>query len=257
MGRVQDKVAIITGAASGVGAEDARLLAAEGARVVLTDINVQAGAALAAELGERALFIAHDIADENQWQQVIATTEQHFGGLDVLVNNAAILRAGNLADTDLAQWQMIQSTNAQGYFLGCKYALGAMQRRGGGSIINMSSLAAVMGMSAFLAYSAAKGAVSAMTRSIAAYCKQQELPIRCNAVCPDGIRTPMIVDMHKHAAPGQLPQPSTPQDMKKALSRMAEPRDIANLVLFLASDESRFFNGAELRVDNGWSVWGD
>lgn len=250
MQRVEGKVCIITGAASGIGREDALLLASEGARVVLTDLNEEAGRQVAAEIGTNALFIRHDIASENDWQHVVKTTLEHFGRLDVLVNNAAILALGSIEDTSLELWQKVQKINGDGYFLGCKYAIQAMKETGGGSIINMSSVAALGAMPMFCAYSASKGAVAAMTRSIALHCKQQGYRIRCNSVHPDGVNTPMTQAL----AGGQaIPQETLDQD---PMNRMAAPRDIANVVLFLATDESRFVNGAEIRVDNAQLISG-
>ena len=250
MQRVEGKVCIITGAASGIGREDALLLAREGAKVVLTDLNEEAGRQVAAEIGANALFIRHDIASESDWQQVVKTTVEHFGRLDVLVNNAAILALGSIEDTTLELWQKVQKINGEGYFLGCKYAIQAMKETGGGSIINMSSVAALGAMPMFCAYSASKGAVAAMTRSIALHCKQQGYRIRCNSVHPDGVNTPMTQAL----AGGQpIPQEALEQD---PMNRMAAPRDIANVVLFLAADESRFVNGAEIRVDNAQLISG-
>ena len=250
MQRVEGKVCIITGAASGIGREDALLLAREGAKVVLTDLNEEAGRQAAAEIGANALFIRHDIASESDWQHVVKTTVEHFGRLDVLVNNAAILALGSIEDTTLELWQKVQKINGEGYFLGCKYAIQAMKESGGGSIINMSSVAALGAMPMFCAYSASKGAVAAMTRSIALHCKQQGYRIRCNSVHPDGVNTPMTQAL----AGGQpIPQEALDQD---PMNRMAAPRDIANVVLFLATDESRFVNGAEIRVDNAQLISG-
>jgi 3(or 17)beta-hydroxysteroid dehydrogenase len=250
MQRVEGKVCIITGAASGIGREDALLLAREGAKVVLTDLNKEAGRQVAAEIGANALFIRHDIASESDWQNVVKTTVEHFGRLDVLVNNAAILALGSIEDTTLELWQKVQKINGEGYFLGCKYAIQAMKETGGGSIINMSSVAALGAMPMFCAYSASKGAVAAMTRSIALHCKQQGYRIRCNSVHPDGVNTPMTQAL----AGGQpIPQEALDQD---PMNRMAAPRDIANVVLFLATDESRFVNGAEIRVDNAQLISG-
>ncbi|MGZ9739738.1 glucose 1-dehydrogenase [Pseudomonas sp. GNP012] len=250
MQRVEGKVCIITGAASGIGREDALLLAREGAKVVLTDLNEEAGRQAAAEIGANALFIRHDIASESDWQHVVKTTVEHFGRLDVLVNNAAILALGSIEDTTLELWQKVQKINGDGYFLGCKYAIQAMKESGGGSIINMSSVAALGAMPMFCAYSASKGAVAAMTRSIALHCKQQGYRIRCNSVHPDGVNTPMTQAL----AGGQpIPQQALDQD---PMNRMAAPRDIANVVLFLATDESRFVNGAEIRVDNAQLISG-
>jgi 3(or 17)beta-hydroxysteroid dehydrogenase len=255
MGRVQDKVAIITGAASGVGKEDAILLAKEGAKVVLTDLNEEAGRAVAASIGaEQALFLKQDISSEDDWKAVIQSTTDKFGGVDVLVNNAGILQYGTIEDTELAQWRKVMQINADGYFLGCKYGVAAMKGRKSGSIINMSSIAAVSGMSAFCAYSASKGAVAALTRNVAVHCRRFNFNIRCNSVHPDGIKTPMIANLHGTLKPGQMPEV---KDLKQAMSRMAEAKDIANLVLFLASEESRFINGAELNIDNAWRIWSD
>ena len=257
MGRVANKVAIVTGAASGVGKEDALVLAREGAKVVLTDVNEEAGQAVARQIGaEQALFVKHDIADEQQWKDVIARTEEKFGGLDIVVNNAAILIYGNIEDTNLADWQKIQRVNSDGYFLGCHYGLKAMRKRPSGSIVNMSSMAGIGGVSSFCAYSASKGAVAAMTRSIAAHCRMNLYKIRCNSIHPDGIATPMVTGLHQTMPKGKQSAVRM-MDPKQLQARFAQPADIANLVLFLASDESRFINGAEYRIDNGYLMWAD
>jgi 3(or 17)beta-hydroxysteroid dehydrogenase len=254
MGRVQDKVAIVTGAASGVGKEDAILLAREGAKVVLTDVNEKDGAAVAAQIGANAIFVKHDIASEDGWKEVVAQAEGKFGGVDILVNNAAILIAGTIEDTPLEQWQKIMKVNAEGYYLGCKHGYAAMKKRGGGSIVNMSSSAAIGGQSSFLAYSASKGAVAALTRSIAAYSRYFYIPIRCNSIHPDGIKTPMVFNLPRDP---KKPSAVRDTDAKRIAQRFAEPTDIANLVLFLASDESKAINGAECRIDNGYLMWAD
>ena len=251
MNRVKNKVAIVTGGASGVGREDALLLAREGARVVITDVNEAAGRAVAAEIGDAALFMRHDIASEADWKSVVDSTVQRFGRLDVLVNNAAILQIGSIEDTTLEMWQKVQRVNADGYFLGCKYAVLQMKANGGGSIVNMSSLAGLAGMSGFAAYSASKGSVTALTRSVAAYCKGRGYNIRCNSIHPDGIKTPMFASVADQIDPKML------NITADAMARMCEPIDVANVVLFLASDESRFVNGAEIRVDNGYLMSGD
>ncbi len=253
MGRVQDKVAIVTGAASGVGREDALLLAREGAKVVVTDLNEDAGKAVAKEIGGNAIFVHHDVASESDWQRVFKAAIDKFGKVDVLVNNAAILIYGTIEDTSLETWQRVQRVNSDGYFLGCRAAVQAMKEHGG-TIINMSSISGIGGQSSFIAYSASKGAVTAMTRSIAAYCKSKNYSIRCNSIHPDGIKTPMVMNLHATRKPEDF---MPIRDPKAVLSRFAEPIDIANLVLFLASDESRFINGAELRIDNGFLMWVD
>ena len=255
MGRVSGKVAIVTGGASGVGKEDAILLVKEGAKVVLTDLNEKDGNAVAAQIGDNALFVKHDISSEDGWKEVIARTEEKFGGVDILVNNAAILIAGTIEDTTLENWQKIQRVNSDGYFLGCKYGYAAMKKRGGGSIVNMSSMAGIGGVSSFCAYSASKGAVAALTRSIAAYSRFHDIPIRCNSIHPDGIKTPMVFNLPRD--PKKPPTVREGNDAKRLMARFCEPTDIANLVLFLASDESRFINGSEYRIDNGYLMWAD
>lgn len=245
MGRVEGKVILITGAASGVGKENALLLAREGARVMLTDVNIEGAQAVAAEIGSAALALRHDIASEDDWKKVLSATLEKFGRLDVLVNNAAILALGTIEDTSLEAWQKIQRINADGYFLGCKYGVSAMKDQGG-AIINMASLAALSGMASFCAYSASKGAVTALTRSVAAHCKQRGYKIRCNSVHPDGILTPMVANLQAAADPATLSEVRG-----DPMARMCLPQDIANLILFLASDESRFINGTEVRIDNG------
>lgn len=258
MGRVQDKVVLITGAASGVGKADAELMAREGAHVVLTDLNEADGNKVAEAIkaaGGSALFIKHDIANEADWIAVVTQTEETFGGLDILVNNAAILIGGSIEDTSLETWQKIQRINSDGYFLGCKYGYAAIKKRGGGSIVNMSSMAGIGGSSAFCAYSASKGAVTAMTRSIAAHSRYHHIPIRCNSIHPDGIKTPMVFNMPRDPKKPSIVRESN--DPKRLMARFCEPQDIANLVLFLASDESRFINGAEYRIDNGYLMWAD
>lgn len=249
-GRVKGKVVIVTGAASGVGREDALLLAREGARMVLTDLNEEGGRAVAKEIGADAMFVRHDISQEQDWQNVLRITQEKFGAPDVLVNNAAVLLMASVLETSLEQWQRVMRINADGYFLGCKYAVEAMQKRGG-SIINMSSVAAIGGLPMFCAYSASKGAVTALTRNIAAYSRQNKLKLRCNSIHPDGILTPMIAAFVPPSPDGRPPVPG-----EGAAERMCDPKDVANLVLFLASDESRFINGSELRIDNGQMILG-
>jgi 3(or 17)beta-hydroxysteroid dehydrogenase len=249
MNRVAGKVALITGAASGVGKADALLLAAEGARVVLTDVNEEAGRALAREIGDAALFIRQDIGSEDDWRQVIAATQETFGQLDVLVNNAAICPLGSIEDTSLDTWRQVLRVNGDGYFLGCKYGVAAMKERGG-SIVNMSSVAALGGLPMMCAYTGSKGAVTALTRSVAVHCKRSGYRIRCNTIHPDGIWTPMTQALVPDLDPATL------KIGKDPMARMCAPEDVANLVLYLASDESRFVNGAELRIDNAQFISG-
>ncbi|MDX1736048.1 MAG: glucose 1-dehydrogenase [Halioglobus sp.] len=250
MGRVEGKVAIVTGAASGMGRADALLLAAEGAKVVVTDLNETDGRAVAESIGDNALFLSLNVTDEENWKSVIAQTVATFGGLDILVNNAGMLALGSVVDTDLETWRRVNAVNSDGVFLGCKHAIPAMAESGGGAIVNMSSVAAMQGQSFVAAYTASKGAVRALTKNVAMYCKEQSNGVRCNSVHPDGVKTPMVVK----AATGQDTATQEQIDKLGEAANMCEPEDVANLVLFLASEESRFINGAEVLIDNAATI---
>ena len=247
--RVEGKVAVITGGASGVGRASAQLLAREGATVIISDIDVPAGLALAEEIGPQALFMAHDAASEADWGRVIDDIRQRFGRLDVLFNNAGILLKGDIENTDYADWQQVQRVNSDSVFLGCRAAIGLMKEGAGGSIINMSSIAGVAGRDDYAAYSASKGAVAALSRSVAVLCRRRKYRIRCNSLHPDGILTPMTVE----SFPAGLDPLSLTIDADP-MFRMCLPEDVAASVLFLASDESRAISGIELRIDSGQFV---
>ncbi|MDZ7782540.1 MAG: glucose 1-dehydrogenase [Halioglobus sp.] len=250
MGRVEGKVALVTGAASGMGRADAVLLAAEGARVVVADLNEADGQAVAESIGEHAVFMRLDVTDEDNWRDVIARTVEAFGRLDILVNNAGMIALGSVVDTELDDWRRINAVNSEGVFLGCKHAIPAMTDSGGGSIVNMSSVAAIHGQSFVAAYTASKGAVRALTKNVAMYCKEQKNGIRCNSVHPDGVKTPMVVKV----ATGKDTATQADIDRVGAMGNMCEPEDVANMVLFLASDESRFVNGTEMLIDNAATI---
>ena len=247
--RVEGKVALITGGASGVGRASARLLAREGAKVIISDIDVHAGMALAEEIGPNALFIEHDAANEADWTRVIDTLRECFGRLDVVFNNAGILIKGGIEDTHFADWQRIQRVNSDSVFLGCRAAISLMKEGEGGSIINMSSIAGIAGRDDYAAYSASKGAVAALTRSVAAHCRRRKYRIRCNSLHPDGILTPMTTASYP---PGLDPASMTIDS--DPMHRLCLPEDVAASVLFLASDESRAISGIELRIDSGQFV---
>jgi 3(or 17)beta-hydroxysteroid dehydrogenase len=245
MGRVSGKVALVTGGGSGLGKADCLRLAEEGARVVVSDINLVAAQAVAAEIGPNAKAMAHDVSSEGDWQRVIQDTETCFGGLNILVNNAGIVVVADPEETTLEQFRKANAVMSEGVFLGCKYSLPLMARSGTGSIINMSSTASHLGYPVFFAYSAAKGAVRAMTKSIAIHCQTKGYAIRCNSIHPASIETPMIQfaegrpGVENAVAEGVLPA-----------GAVGAPKDVANLVLYLASDESRFINGSEILIDN-------
>jgi 3(or 17)beta-hydroxysteroid dehydrogenase len=244
------KIVLITGAASGLGKADAWRLAEEGATVVLTDID-DSGQALAEEIskstGQTTRFFHQDVTDEDRWKEIISAVEDELGGLDVLVNNAGIVIVATPEDTTLEQFRRANAVMSESVFLGCQNAIPAMKRRGGGSIINMSSVASHLGFPVFFAYSAAKGAVRSMTKSIAIHCQMNGYNIRCNSIHAGAIDTPMV-----QSAFGQMgidPPDPDKHDPANPVG-IGRPEDVANLVLYLASDESRFMNGAELVLDN-------
>ena len=249
--RMQDKVVIVTGGGSGLGRADAIRLAEEGARVVVTDINPDTGQATADACDGR--FVQQDVGDEAGWQALIAQTVKAFGGLDALVNNAGIAIVADIEQTTAKQWRDTLRVHLDGTFFGCHYAIPAMRDSGGGSIVNMSSTAALVGIAPYLAYSAAKGGIRSMTKSIAAYCKAGKLPIRCNSVHPGSIHTPMVENALSTLAGVDLAGAEDPDAMRRALG-IGEPRDVANMVLFLASDESKHVNGAEFVIDNADTI---
>lgn len=253
MGRVDGKVAIVTGASKGLGEADARLLAREGAKVILTDVDVEAGERVAREIGRQATFIRQDVRDEKAWVDLVARVEKDFGRLDILVNNAGVVEAGTIETQTADEYRFIMAVSADGTFFGCKHAIPAMRRSGGGSIINMASIASVQGEPYVAAYCAAKGAVEALTRAVAVHCAQNKYNIRCNSIHPSGIVTPMVLSMGEKMAKAGLA--SLQQDGRAAgTSKLGDPIDIANTVLFLAADESRFINGQKIVVDNTMSV---
>ena len=249
MGRVDGKVALITGAASGLGRADADVLAREGATVVLTDINEDAGKAAAEsirEAGGKATFMLLDVADEKQWQEIIASVRKEHGRLDVLVNNAGLVIMGGPEECSLEAFRKQNAVMSEGVFLGCKHALALMHESGGGSIINMSSTASHLGYPIFFAYSAAKGAVRAMSKALAIHCQMSGYEIRVNSLHPGAIDTPMIDQTTSELG----------LDNKEDISPvgLGQPEDVANVVLFLASDESRFVNGTEILIDNALTI---
>ena len=236
MGRVDDKVAIITGGAQGMGAADARLLVAEGAKVVIGDILDEKGEALAAELGAAARYVHLDVSDEEQWQAAVDTAVKEFGKVNVLVNNAGIVQVGPLKSLDVEKWNRVLAVNLTGAMLGIKAVLGPMKEAGGGSIINVSSIEGMRGASWVHSYVASKWGLRGLTKSAALELASDN--IRVNSLHPGFIRTPMT----KHF----------PDDMVSApLGRPGRPEEVATFVVFLASDESSFSTGSEYVVDGG------
>lgn len=248
--RLQNKVAFISGGASGLGEAMVRRFAEEGAKVVFGDINTQLGQALEQETG--TLFVPLDVSQQTHWSAAIEQVEQRFGRLDVIVNNAGILGTGALETIDLQKWNQLFAINVTGVMLGCKHGGLLMQRNPGGasgSIINISSNAGILATASDCGYSATKGAVRLMTKSIAVDFARRGLAIRCNSIHPGPIDTPIF-------APWR-PNKEASARLDKALQtmvpmkRLGRPREVANMALYLASDESSFSTGAEFVVDGG------
>jgi 3(or 17)beta-hydroxysteroid dehydrogenase len=246
MGRVQNKIAIVTGAASGIGRGCARRLLAEGAIVVCADRD-ERGAQVAAEMG--ATFALLDVTDEAGWQRVVDDTVRIHGGLHVLVNAAGVAVWGDIEKTTLAEWRFVNQVNAEGTFLGCRTALAAMKVSGGGSIVNISSVAGLVADADAPAYCASKGAVRLLTKSVALHAARRGYNVRCNSVHPSFIDTPMV-DM---VVEGAKDSEKMRRLVEKAspLGRLGDVDDVAYMVTYLASDESKFVTGAELVVDGG------
>jgi NAD(P)-dependent dehydrogenase (short-subunit alcohol dehydrogenase family) len=253
MGRVENKVALITGAGMGLGRAAAFLLASEGARIAATDIDVAAGEATADEIegrGGEAIFHYHDVAVSNDWSAVLAAIEDRFGRLDVLVNNAGIAIAKNVEETSLDDWRRTMAVNADGVFLGCKHAIALMKASGGGSIINLSSIDGIIGEAELAAYCASKGAVRTLTKSVAVHCAEKRYGIRCNSIHPGYIWTPQTENYLRDL--GTLDAEKAKALSRHPIGRLGEPDDVAYMVLYLASDESKFVTGAEMVVDGGY-----
>jgi NAD(P)-dependent dehydrogenase (short-subunit alcohol dehydrogenase family) len=248
MGQLDGRAGIVTGAASGIGAATARVLAREGAKLVLTDLDDTAGLALAEEVG--GIYVHHDVADEADWPGVVATAEKRFGRLDILVANAGIAIMGPAIDMSLADWRRQMAINVDGVFLSVKYCIPAMRRAGhGGSIVMLSSVAGLRGSAGLAGYSASKGAVRLFAKSIALECAQAGDAIRVNSVHPGIIATPIWTKM-----PGRANAPLDPEriaDLTVPLGKAGQAEEIANGILFLVSDQSSHMTGSELVIDGG------
>ncbi len=253
VGRLQDKVIIITGALGGIGRASAILFSREGAKLLLSDLTEEGGEQFAESLPTDSVFMKHDVASEEDWVNVLEKAEADFGHVHGLVNNAGMVLIGNVVETTLEQWRLVHAVNLDGVFLGCKHALPAIERAGGGAIVNISSIGAMHGVPYVAAYCSSKGGVRSLTKAVAVQCREAGNNIRCNSVHPDGVKTPMVVKVatgQENATRDEI------ESISEGSDRYCEPEDIASVLLFLVSDDSRYVNGAEIMVDNAALVVG-
>jgi NAD(P)-dependent dehydrogenase (short-subunit alcohol dehydrogenase family) len=255
MNRVAGKVAIVTGGAMGIGRACAELLGSEGASIAITDKEVGQGNDVARELcgrGLRAMFVEHDVAQEDSWRQVVDATVSAYGRLNILVNNAGVGWFNDVEHTTLDEWHRLLSVNLDGVFIGIAQAIPHMRAAGGGSIVNLSSIEGLVGDPRLAAYNASKGAVRLLTKSAALYCAKGGSRIRVNSVHPGYIWTPMVRR--------GLESSGHPEEMRHAIEalhpigHLGDPMDVAYGVLYLASDESAFVTGSELVIDGGYTA---
>ena len=249
MGRLDGKVCVITGAASGMGRDAALLFSEEGAQVCVADVNAEAGEATANECAD-AFFCAVDVTDPHSVEQMYGATVDRYDGIDVLYNNAGIMPEddASILDTDVDAWQRVQEVNTKGVFLCCKFGIPHLLERGGGSVINVASFVALMGAATSqISYTASKGAVLSMTRELAVEFARRG--VRVNALCPGPVQTPLLMRLFEET-PGALER----RLVHLPMGRLAQAREIAQGALFLASDESSYVTGATFLVDGGLSA---
>ena len=253
-GRLDGKVALITGGASGLGACSARLMVGEGARVVVADIAEDAGKELAAEIGPSAHFVSLDVTSEDQWIEAIAETVDRFGCLHVLVNSAGIGLSKTVEEIELEEWRKVHAIDLDGVFLGCKHGVREIKKHTGnvnGSIINISSIAGIIAGANMAAYNSAKAGVRLLSKSVALHCAKSGYNIRCNSVHPTFIDTP-ILDKYRDRFGNEVMQQKLGRQVP--VGRLGRPEEVGWPIVFLASDESSFMTGSEVVIDGGISA---
>ena len=249
MGRVDGKIALVTGAASGIGLQASLRLAEEGARVMMTDINVENGKKEAEKLGRNAEFLKLDITLEEDWISVLRETVKRFQSLDILVNSAGMVLIADVEQISLEDWRQVHAVNLDGTFLGCKHGVRVMKEFGAGSIINLSSVSGLIGGFNLAAYNSSKGAVRMLTKSVALHCARSGYGIRCNSIHPTFIETPMLKSMIQDAPDPEKARQTLIRQVP--LRRIGTTDDVAKMIVYLASDESTFVTGTEMVIDGG------
>ena len=249
MGRLEGKTALVTGAASGIGLQTSIRLAEEGARVMLTDINLEKGSQQVEKLGANVAFLKLDITEEEEWISVLDETVKRFGRLDILVNSAGMVLIADVEQITLEDWRKVHAVNLDGTFLGCKHGVRVMKEFGAGSIINLSSVSGMIGGFNLAAYNSSKGAVRMLTKSVALHCARADYGIRCNSIHPTFIETPMLESMIRDSPDPEKARQTLVRQVP--LRRIGKPDDVAKMVVYLASDESTFVTGTEMVIDGG------
>jgi len=251
MSRFSGKVAFVTGAASGIGKTTARLFAEDGAKVVVADINEAGGAAVAAEIGAGAAFVPLDVTDEASWEAAFKAAEAAFGGVNYLVNAAGISPGDTIENASVEHWRKVNAICLDGVFLGCKHGVPLIDRSGGGAIVNISSVAGMIGVPNLSSYSAAKGGVRNLSKSVAMHCTKQGYDIRCNSIHPGSIDTPILAQVHHGAIDERHVRA---REKAIPMRRVGQPEEIARPILFLCSDDASYITGTELVVDGGFTA---
>ena len=249
MGRLEGKTALVTGAASGIGLQTSIRLAEEGALVMMTDINHEEGLQQAEKLGANATFLKLDITEEEEWISVLDETVKRFDRLDILVNSAGMVLIADVEQITLEDWRKVHAVNLDGTFLGCKHGVRVMKEFGAGSIINLSSVSGMIGGFNLAAYNSSKGAVRMLTKSVALHCARAGYGIRCNSIHPTFIETPMLQSMIRDSPDPEKARQTLVRQVP--LRRIGKPDDVANMIVYLASDESTFVTGTEMVIDGG------
>lgn len=252
--RLKDKVALISGGASGIGAATALRFVEEGARVAVCDLQTEKGEALAVALGDRAHFVRLDVTSDNSWGEAVAVAQARFGPLTTLVNCAGISVPASIEDETLEEFRRTMAINLDGTFLGCKHGVAAMKDGAGGSIVNLASTMGVRAGGIFAAYAASKGAVRLLTRSVALHCADKGYDIRVNAILPGAIHTEMVEGYVAAGIAAGGTREAVIDGFASAhpMKRLGRPGEPADAIVFLASDESSFTTGADLAVDGGF-----
>ena len=249
MGRLEGKTALVTGAASGIGLQTSIRLAEEGARVMMTDINLEKVRQQAEKIDANATFLKLDITEEEEWISVLDETVKRFGRLDILVNSAGMVLIADVEQITLEDWRKVHAVNLDGTFLGCKHGVRFMKEFGAGSIINLSSVSGMIGGFNLAAYNSSKGAVRMLTKSVALHCARAGYGIRCNSIHPTFIETPMLESMIWDSPDPEKARQTLVRQVP--LRRIGKPDDVANMIVYLASDESTFVTGTEMVIDGG------